>query len=131
MPATAVGTARMAAQEESLRRDLGLLSLSGHQARFEGEGQHLAQGFDLFLHPPDMVGHIAELVPHHIIDHEMLGMLQPPADIDQRQDRVAQAQQIAPQRVEPLDLLGVQRLGGASRSSMISTSSCIASSTSM
>ena len=63
-----------------------LLRLSGHQACLEGEGQHLAQGVDVLLHAPDMVGDIAKQRLHLGVDGQRFGMLQPVANIDEWSD---------------------------------------------
>ena len=58
-------------------------------------------------------------------------MLQPPADIDQRHDGVAQAQEIAAEHVEALDVGAGQRLAAGRVSSISSTSAWIVSITGM
>ena len=85
-------------------------TLADHQAGFEGEGEHLAQRVDLRFDPADVVGHVAEMRAHDRIDRKQIGMLEPAADLDQRARGVAQAQQIAPQQIEPVDVLGGEAL---------------------
>ena len=84
-----------------LAGDPGLLRLSCHQARLEREGQHLAQGLDLLLHPPDVVRDVAEERLHRGIDPGQPRLLEAPADLHERDGRIAQAQEIAAELVEP------------------------------
>src|SRR6266404_549007 len=81
-----------------------LLRLSCHQAYFEGEGKHLAERIDVLLHALDMVGDISKERLHLAVDRQRFGMLQPVADIDERNDCLSQAQQLATQHVETVDL---------------------------
>ena len=92
-------------------RDVGLLGLPSHllrlahhQACLKREGQDLAKGVDLLLYAPDVIRHVPEERLHVRLDREHLGVLELAADLDERHDRVAQAQQIAPKKIEALDL---------------------------
>ena len=67
------------------------------------EAKHLAQGIDLLLYAPDVVRHVPEERLHVRINRDHLGVLELAADLDERHDGIAQAQQIAPKEVEALD----------------------------
>src|SRR5471030_2804860 len=87
-----------------LAGDRVLLRLARHQARLEGEGQHLAQRVDVFLDAADMVADVAEQRLHLRLDQQVVGMFQPAADVDQWHHRLAQPQQLAAQDIEAVDL---------------------------
>src|SRR6185295_7598962 len=104
MPATAVGTARMAAQAASLRVTSVCRACPMSWLSLEREGQNLPERIDFLLHAADVVGHVAEQSPHGRIDRDHLGVLQLAADFDERSHGVAQPQEIAPKQIEAFDL---------------------------
>jgi hypothetical protein len=76
----------------------------GHQARFKGEGQYLAQRVDVLLHAPDMVAYISKERLHLGVDGQRFGMLQPVANIDEWSDCLSKAQQLTTEHVQTIDL---------------------------
>jgi hypothetical protein len=99
-----VGTAMMPRPGSEPLGDGGLLGLADQKACFEGEREDLAKRVDLLLNRPDMIRHVAEQRLHGWTHHRQIVMFEPAADLDQRPDRVSQAQDVAPQPIKPLDL---------------------------
>src|SRR5262249_49085558 len=89
--------------------DSSLLRLPDHQASFKCEGQHLAQRVDLLLNAAHMIADVTEQWLHFSVDGFHFGVLQAPADLCKWRYRVAQLEQLAPKRVEALNLIGGKR----------------------
>ena len=79
-----------------------LLRLSHHQTCLESKRQELPQTIYLLLHAPNVISHVTKQRLHLRIDRFHLGVLQPPANFNERHHCISKSKQITPQIVQSL-----------------------------